>query len=96
MKKLFLFIVACAVFSCSTIQEQPATHSDIEQYCIKIYGNREGSQKAMMTCLQQERSARQELSRMTIPVEVAEYCRKLSASTGGSYSVMLTCVRNEL
>jgi hypothetical protein len=96
MKKLVLCLSIVGLFSCSTLRERPATHSDIEQYCIKIYGNREGSQKAMMTCLQQERSAKEELSRLTIPVEVAEYCRKLSASTGGSYSVMLTCVRSEM
>jgi hypothetical protein len=96
MKKLVLCLSILMLYSCSTLREQPVTHSDIEQYCIKIYGNREGSRKSMMTCLQQERSAQRELSRMTIPVEVAEYCRKLSASTGGSYAVMLTCVLNKL
>jgi hypothetical protein len=96
MKKIILFIVICTLCSCSTLQEQPTSPSDIEQYCIKIYGERQGSKRAMMTCLQQERRARIELSEMTIPVEVAEYCGKLSASTGGSYSVMLTCVQKEL
>ena len=95
--KLFLVLIAlCALASCSTFHEQPTAPSDIEQYCIKIYGDREGTKKAMLTCLQQERSARMELSRMTIPAEVAEYCRQLAASTGGSYSVMLTCVQKEL
>ena len=96
MIKLVFYLLMLGIFSCSTLQERPTKHSDMEQYCIKIYGNREGSRKAMMTCLQQERSARLELSRMTIPAEVAEYCRQLSASTGGSYSVMLTCVQKEL
>jgi len=95
-KKLLLCLVVLGLFSCSTFREQRTEPSDIEQYCIKIYGKRVGSQKAMITCLQQERSARLELSRMTIPADVAEYCRRLSASTGGSYSVMLTCVRKEL
>jgi len=96
MKTIVFLLSAVILFSCTTFQEQPTPPSDIEQYCIKIYGDREGSKRAMMTCLQQERSARVELSRITIPVEVAEYCRKLSASTGGSYSVMLTCVQKEL
>jgi hypothetical protein len=96
MKTIVFLLTAVILFSCTTFQKPPTVPSDIEQYCIKIYGDREGSKRAMMTCLQQERSSRVELSRMTIPVEVAEYCRKLSASTGGSYSVMLTCVQKEL
>jgi len=96
MKKLVLCLIVLALFSCSTFQEQPTTQSEIEDYCIKIYGKREGNKKAMMTCLQQERNAKEELSRMTISADVAEYCRQLSASTGGSYSVLLTCVQKEL
>jgi hypothetical protein len=96
MKTIVFLLIEVILFACSTLQKPPTVPSDIEQYCMKIYGDREGSKKAMMTCLQQERSAKVELSRMTIPAEVAEYCRQLSASTGGSYSVMLTCVQKEL
>ena len=96
MKKFIFCVAVLGLFSCSTFQKQSTMQSEIENYCIKIYGDREGSRKAMMTCLRQERSARMELSRMTIPADLAEYCRKLSASTGGSYSVMLACVQKEL
>jgi len=96
MIKFLIVLIAVILISCSALREQPTSPSDIEQYCRKIYGDRGGNRRAMQTCLQQERSARAELSRMTVPVDLMEYCRKLSASTGGSYSVMLTCVQKEL
>jgi len=96
VRRLILCAAILGLFSCSTFQKQSTTQSEIENYCVRIYGERDGSRRAMMTCLQQERSARMELSRMTIPADLAEYCRKLSASTGGSYSVMLACVQKEL
>ena len=78
------------------MQQTLLVPSEIEQYCRRISGNDRDSAQAMIACIRQERSARDELAGVTIPADVSLYCRQMAESTGGSYQVMLACVQKEL
>ena len=89
-------IVICIILpGCSSIRQAVFIPSEIDNYCRRISVNTDDSQ-IVKTCIRQEISARDQLSGMTIPYDIAGHCRELSESTGGSYQVMLTCVQQEL
>jgi len=96
MKKTMYFLVILVLLSgCAQLTRGVFAPSEIEQYCRKILGN-SNDPGAVNTCMQQEYSAKSELSRMAIPPDIEKRCRLLSSSTGGSYQVMLTCVQQEM
>jgi len=96
MFNIFLVTFVIAVLSgCTQVHNTFFAPSDIETYCRSIFGDNAES-GAIRTCIEQERYARNELSKTVIPPDIKERCRQLSASTGGSYQVMLTCVQNEM
>ncbi|MBI5056434.1 MAG: hypothetical protein HZB61_07455 [Nitrospirae bacterium] len=91
-----LFILFLLTAGCAGTQKGLFAPSDIEVYCRKILGGPDADNEAVYQCIQQERSAKDQLAEMNIPPEVEKRCRKLSDSTGGSYQVMLTCVQQEM
>ena len=96
MKKALLYLLITVFLpGCTQLTRGVFVPSEIEQYCRRILGN-SNNPNAMNTCIQQEYSAKNEISRMAIPADIERRCRLLSISTGGSYQVMLTCVQNEL
>lgn len=94
-KAIFILFITVFLPGCTQLTRGVFVPSEIEQYCRKILDNSAGAD-AMNTCIQQEYSAKSELSRMSIPPDIEKRCRLLSRSTGGSYQVMLTCVQKEL
>ena len=93
---VFIIAFVIAVLSgCTQVHNTFFAPSDIEMYCRRIFGDNAES-GTILTCIKQERYAKNELSKMIIPPDIKERCRQLSASTGGSYQVMLTCVQNEM
>jgi len=95
LKKIFILFIIFFSSGCSQVQRTLFAPSDIEIYCRKIFSNPVESD-ALSTCIQQERDAKNMLSRMIIPPDTERRCRRLSASTGGSYQVMLTCVQKAM
>jgi len=94
-KAIFILLIMVSLSGCAQLTGGLFAPSEIEQYCRKILGN-SNNPNAMNTCIQQEYSAKNELSRMDIPQDIERRCRLLSISTGGSHQVTLTCVQNEL
>ncbi len=87
--------ISLLLLSCSGIHQSIFVPSEIEGYCSRISVGA-GDGQSMRTCVSQEKNAKGQLSRMTVPADISRYCRRLADTTGGSYQVMLTCVRNEL
>ncbi|MBI5099235.1 MAG: hypothetical protein HZB30_08335 [Nitrospirae bacterium] len=95
LKKFFILFIILFLSDCGQVQRRLFTPSEIEIYCQKIFSNTDESD-SLNRCIQQERDAKDRLSKMTIPPDIERRCRQLSASTGGSYQVMLTCVQKEM
>ncbi len=93
MKIMSFLIVAFFFVSCSTLKYSVFLPSEINKYCGKISGVEDENSETKRNCIQQELNAKEQLSEMTIPSDIATACRRLSESTGGSYQVMLTCVQ---
>lgn len=96
MRTLLALFILFLIAGCAQVQKGLFAPSDIEGYCQKILGGPDAESGAVYKCIQQERSAKDELAEMNIPPEVEKRCRKLSDSTGGSYQVMLACVQQEM
>lgn len=69
---------------------------DINGYCRQVTDAVGGSYQIEEACRQQERQARDNLSREKIPQRVANYCQEVGQAVGGSYQIMGTCVQQEL
>lgn len=95
-KKAFTLFIILLLSGCGQVQRTLFAPSEIEDYCQRIFGNSNGSDEEVNICIQQERDAKDRLSKMTVPVDVGKRCRKLSETTGGSYQVLLTCVQKEM
>lgn len=93
MKIISFFIIVFFFVSCSTLKYSVFLPLEIDKYCGKISGVEDKNSEAKNNCIQQELNAKERLSEMTIPSDIATACRRLSESTGGSYQVMLTCVQ---
>jgi hypothetical protein len=94
-KATFILLITVILSGCTQLKRGVFVPSEIEQYCRKVQGNSYDS-GAMSTCIRNEYSAKDELSRMIIPPDIKKKCRQLSDSTGGSYLVLLTCVQQEM
>jgi uncharacterized lipoprotein YajG len=96
VKKLFFLIGVFLLAGCANFLQTIFVPSQIEEYCQRISGATNGRNQTKKTCIQQERNAKDQLSKMTIPPHIERYCRQLSEATGGSYQVMLICIQQNI
>ncbi|MCK5604140.1 hypothetical protein KAR91_19790 [Candidatus Pacearchaeota archaeon] len=90
MKKA-ITLFGCFMLSCST-----SFAYDINSYCAEVAKVAGGSYQIEETCRSQERQAKQNINRMSVPSRVEKYCKEIGQVAGGSYQIMETCIKQEL
>ena len=73
-----------------------AAHAyDIEAYCQQVGAAAGGGSELEAACREQEQSAKDTISRMSIPSRILNYCQEVGQSAGGSYQFMEACIKEE-
>jgi hypothetical protein len=68
---------------------------DIEAYCQQVGAAAGGGAQLEAACREQERTAQNNISRMSVPSHVMKYCQEVGQSAGGSYRFMEECIKEE-
>jgi hypothetical protein len=69
---------------------------DIDAYCQQVGSAAGDGAKLEAACREQERAARSNIERMTVPPNIMEYCQSVGQSAGGSYQFMEKCLQEEV
>jgi hypothetical protein len=68
---------------------------DIEAYCQQVGAAAGGGAQLEAACRAQERTAKDNIGRMSVPSGILKYCRQVGQSAGGSYQFMEACIKEE-
>jgi len=68
---------------------------DIEAYCQQVGAAADGGAKIEAACREQERTAKDNISQMSVPPHIMNYCQEVGQSAGGSYQFMEACIKEE-
>jgi hypothetical protein len=73
-----------------------AAHAyDIEAYCQQVGAAAGGGSQLEAACRDQEQTAKDNISRMSVPQRIMNYCQEVGQSAGGSYQFMEACIKEE-
>jgi hypothetical protein len=68
---------------------------DIEAYCTQVGAAAGGGAQLEAACREQEQTAKDNISHMSVPQRIMNYCQEVGQSAGGSYQFMEACIREE-
>jgi len=86
----------CRLIAFSLIALPLGAHAyDIEAYCTQVGAAAGGGAQLEAACRDQERTAKDNISQMSVPPRVLNYCREVGESAGGSYQFMESCLKEE-
>jgi hypothetical protein len=68
---------------------------DIETYCQQVGAAAGGGAQLEAACREQEQTAKDNISRMSVPPRIMNYCQEVGQSAGGSYQFMEACIKEE-
>ena len=73
-----------------------AAHAyDIEAYCQQVGAAAGGGSQLEAACRDQEQTAKDNISRMSVSQRIMNYCQEVGQSAGGSYQFMEACIKEE-
>ena len=73
-----------------------AAHAyDIEAYCQQVGAAAGGSAQLESACRDQEQTAKDNISSLSVPQRIMNYCQEVGQSAGGSYQFMEACIKEE-
>jgi hypothetical protein len=68
---------------------------DIDAYCTQVGAAAGGDAQLEAACREQERTAKDNISQMSVPPRILNYCQEVGQSAGGSYQFMESCLKEE-
>jgi predicted solute-binding protein len=68
---------------------------DTEAYCTQVGAAAGGGAQLVAACREQEQTAKDNISRMSVPSRVMSYCQQVGQAAGGSYQFMESCIKEE-
>ena len=68
---------------------------DIEAYCTQVGAASGGGSRLEAACREQEQTAKDNISRLSVPPRIMNYCQEVGQSAGGSYQFMESCIKEE-
>lgn len=68
---------------------------DIDAYCTQVGDAAGGGSQLEAACRDQEQTAKDNISRMSVSPRIMNYCQEVGQSAGGSYQFMEACIKEE-